>query len=132
MHVMRLLLFLAVVTVTIARCLNNGCPYGRENPPACDTFCELEPGERRQPGTLLLNMLIKNEEVHLRRTLPEWAKVIDYWIIGVDDHNTDSSPEVIEEILGHIPGEMVTVAFDGMGPTWSELVNVSVAKYPGG
>jgi hypothetical protein len=29
-----------------------------------------------QPGTLLLNMLIKNEEAHLERTLPRWAKII--------------------------------------------------------
>lgn len=34
---------------------------------------------------------------------------IDYWIIGVDDANTDSSPQVIMKHLGHIPGKIVTV-----------------------
>ena len=63
----------------------------------------------RPPGTLLLNMLIKNEAEHLDRTLPKWAKVIDYWIIGVDDANTDNSPEIIQKHLGHIPGEIVIV-----------------------
>jgi len=63
----------------------------------------------RPPGTLLLNMLIKNEEDHLARTLPRWAKIIDYWVIGVDDNNTDSSPAVIRKHLGHIPGEIVIV-----------------------
>ena len=82
---------------------------GRDNYPACDEPYLLKPGEIRPPGTLLLNMLIKDEEEHLRRTLPHWAKIIDYWIVGVDDHNTDSSPEVIMEILGHIPGEIVIV-----------------------
>jgi acid phosphatase family membrane protein YuiD len=54
-------------------------------------------------------MIIKNEAEHLRRTLPKWAKIIDYWLIGVDDANTDESPEVIKQILGHIPGEIVIV-----------------------
>ena len=84
----------------------------------------------RPPGTLLLNMLTKNEAVHLRRTLPKWAKVIDAWIIGIDDANSDESPAIIREYLGHIPGEMVVVHFDGMGPTWTELVHVGLKKYP--
>jgi hypothetical protein len=87
---------------------------------------------RRPPGTLLLNILAKNEEVHLRRTLPEWAKLIDYWVIGLDEFNTDKSAAVIHSILGHIPGEIVTIyGFDGMGPSWSVLVDVGVANYPG-
>ena len=59
---------------------------------------------RRPPGTLLLNILAKNEEVHLRRTLPEWAKLIDYWVIGLDEFNTDKSAAVIHSILGAHPG----------------------------
>jgi hypothetical protein len=54
-------------------------------------------------------MLIKDEAQHLRRTLPKWAKVIDYWIVGVDDANTDESAEIIKQYLGHIPGEIVIV-----------------------
>jgi hypothetical protein len=46
----------------------------------------------------LLNMLIKNEREHLDRTLPKWAKIIDCWIIGVDDANTDDSAEVIMKV----------------------------------
>jgi len=84
----------------------------------------------RPPGTLLLNMLIKNEREHLDRTLPRWAKIIDCWIIGVDDANTDDSREVIMKHLGHIPGHIVTVHFDGMGPTWSILVKEGVIHYP--
>lgn len=87
-------------------------------------------GAPRPPGTLLLNMLIKNEAAHLDRTLPKWAKIIDYWIIGVDDKNTDNSPEVITKHLGHIPGEMVTVKFDGMGPTWTILVERGLKDFP--
>lgn len=62
---------------------------------------------RDRPGTLLLNMLIKNEAFHLERSLPKWAPLIDYWIIGVDDKNTDNSEEIIHKYLGHIPGQTV-------------------------
>jgi hypothetical protein len=66
----------------------------------------------------------------LRRTLPKWAKIADYWIVGVDDANSDDSVDVIKRYLGHLPGEIVTVHFDGMGPTWTQVVNVGIAKYP--
>ena len=39
--------------------------------------------DKRVPGTLLLNMLTMNEAQNLDRTLPIWAKIIDYWIIGI-------------------------------------------------
>jgi len=64
-------------------------------------------GDDDRPGTLLLNMLIKNEAFHLERSLPKWAPLIDYWIIGVDDKNTDGSEEIIDKYLGHIPGQKV-------------------------
>ena len=67
----------------------------------------------RPPGTLLLNMLVKNEEEHLTRTLPKWAKLIDYWIIGVDEDNSDDSVAVIKRTIGHIPGHIVTVIKNG-------------------
>lgn len=87
-------------------------------------------GAPRAPGSLLLNMLTKNERDNLDRTLPHWAKVIDAWVIGVDEANTDDSVEVIRRHLGHIPGQIVTVHFTGIGPTWTELVDVGVREYP--
>lgn len=41
--------------------------------------------------------------------LSQWAKIIDYWIIGVDVLNTDDSEEVIHAALKGIPGEIVKV-----------------------
>lgn len=75
-------------------------------------------------------MLTKNEAANLKRTLPKWAKIIDYWIIGIDDQNTDDSPEVIMKALGHIPGAIRTVHFDGMGPTWTQLVKAGLELFP--
>eukprot|EP00808_Paulinella_micropora_P021361 g66102.t1 len=88
------------------------------------------PAHQRKPGKLLLNMLTKNEAEHLDRTLPKWKKIIDCWIIGIDDANTDNSEEIIAKHLKGIPGETVVVHFDGMGPTWSQLVQVGIKKYP--
>jgi len=92
---------------------------------------ELDDGmKRRPPGTLLLNMLIKNEAEHLERSLPKWAPLIDYWIVGIDSNNTDNSEEVIRKHLGHLPGEMLVVHFDGMGPTWTKTVERGLVAFP--
>ena len=40
-------------------------------------------GNPRATGTLLLTMLIKKEEFHLQRSLPLWAPIIDFWVIGI-------------------------------------------------
>jgi hypothetical protein len=72
-----------------------------------------DPRVVRPPGKFLLNMLVMNEAAHLTRTLPQWAKVIDYWIIGVDEKNTDNSYEIIKKYLGHLPGEIALVSTGG-------------------
>ena len=114
---------------------------------------------------------------HLSRSLPKWAPLIDYWIIGIgercpptglnpppssavsghnypqlvadgekemvrvhrtctcrllatdacartvpDSNNTDDSSAIIDKHLKHIPGELMVVDFDGMGPTWTKIV----------
>jgi hypothetical protein len=48
--------------------------------------------KNRQPGKLLLNMLIKNEAEHLERSLPKWAPLIDYWIVGIGLHPIQQCP----------------------------------------
>lgn len=30
--------------------------------------------------------------------LPAWAKIADAWVIGIDEFNTDNSPEIIKLI----------------------------------
>eukprot|EP00696_Hemimastix_kukwesjijk_P007002 gnl/Hemi2/188_TR60_c0_g1_i1.p1 gnl/Hemi2/188_TR60_c0_g1~~gnl/Hemi2/188_TR60_c0_g1_i1.p1 ORF type:complete len:505 (+),score=159.57 gnl/Hemi2/188_TR60_c0_g1_i1:30-1517(+) len=77
---------------------------------------------RKKPHkyTLCLVIIAKNEEVLLERCLPEWAKVVDCWVIGLDGENTDKSEEVIRKHLGHLPGVVVSTGnFTGFGPTWN-------------
>ena len=45
-----------------------------------------------------------------------------YWVIGVDRNNTDETEEVIARHLAEVPGEVLVVDFDGMGPTWTKVV----------
>ena len=37
---------------------------------------------------------------------------------------------VVKKYLGHLPGEIMVVHFDGMGPTWTQLVERGIEKYP--
>jgi hypothetical protein len=89
-----------------------------------------QPGKPRPAGSLLLNMLIKNEAEHLNRTLPAWARIVDYWVVGVDDGNTDDSEAVILRHLSHLPGRIERVHFTGMGPTWTLLVEAGLRHFP--
>jgi hypothetical protein len=88
-------------------------------------------GATLPPGKLMVNMLVKNEAEHLERTLPLWAKIVDYWIIGVDDANTDDSIAIIKKHLGHLPGEICEVHFDGIGPTWNQVAQLGIKNFPG-
>jgi hypothetical protein len=63
----------------------------------------------RPPGALLLNLLVMNEGANLNRTLPVWANIIDYWVIGVDEKNSDDSIDIIKRYLGHLPGAILDV-----------------------
>lgn len=92
----------------------------------------LRPGEQRPAGTLLLNMLVKNEADNLLRTLPEWSKLpIDCYVIGVDEHNNDNTIDIINKYLGHIKhGYIHTVRnFESIGQSWNELVQIGVDKF---
>eukprot|EP00164_Ancoracysta_twista_P016037 GFYU01026746.1.p1 GENE.GFYU01026746.1~~GFYU01026746.1.p1 ORF type:complete len:548 (+),score=142.89 GFYU01026746.1:146-1789(+) len=95
----------------------------------CIAMSGLATAVKAKPG-LLLNMLTRDEAENLDRTLPHWAKIIDAWVIGIDVKNTDNSEEIIEKHLGHIPGKIVVVEFDGMGPAWTKLVKVGIEKFP--
>jgi hypothetical protein len=85
---------------------------------------------QREPGTLLLTMIVKNEAARLDTSLPAWAPLIDSWVIGVDRNNTDNTEEIILKHLGNVPGEILIVDFDGMGPTWTKVVQHGLKKYP--
>ena len=85
---------------------------------------------QQEPGTFMLTMIVKNEALRLETSLPAWAPIIDYWVIGVDRNNTDNTEDVIAKHLSHVPGEILIVDFDGMGPTWTKVVEHGLKKFP--
>ncbi len=76
---------LLVVLLAVACCIAGGSDAGVDSPANDGYRGASGPAPARGGGSLLLNMLIKNEEDHLRRSLPEWAKIVDYWIVGVGE-----------------------------------------------
>ena len=55
--------------------------------------------------TICLNMIVKNEEHCIEKSLNSIKHLIDYWIIS-DTGSTDNTKEKIKEILKDIPGEL--------------------------
>lgn len=87
-------------------------------------------GKVANSPTLMLNMLVREEEDHLSRTLPLWGSTVDYWVIGLERDNTDHSRELIEKHLGHLPGEIIEVDFVDMGTTWNQVMKFGIDKFP--
>lgn len=52
-----------------------------------------------------LNMIVKNEEAVIEKSLESVKKLIDYWVI-VDTGSTDQTKEKIQKVLKGIPGEL--------------------------
>lgn len=48
---------------------------------------------------ICLLMIVRDEETSLRTNLPLWRDVATCYVIGVDDRTTDSTAEVILEVL---------------------------------
>eukprot|EP00941_MAST-03F_sp_MAST-3F-sp1_P004515 g4515.t1 len=81
-------------------------------------------------GKLILMMSLKNEEENLRKSLPEWAKIVDAYVLGIDVTNSDDSEAVIKEHLGHLPGVIIPVEFSGLGIIFSQLAMMASLKFP--
>lgn len=81
--------------------------------PAAGPFLEMEPDpvkavdtKNRQDAVaysdeidICLLMIVRDEETSLRTNLPLWRDVATCYVIGVDDRTTDSTVEVILEVL---------------------------------
>lgn len=77
--------------------------------------------------TIGLAMLVKDEETTLPATLERVLPAIDAWTV-MDTGSTDSSREIVHELLTDIPGELVERTFDGFGPSRSALLRAAADK----
>jgi hypothetical protein len=74
--------------------------------------------------TVGLAMLVKDEETTLPETLPRIRPVIDAWTV-LDTGSTDSSREIVHDLLKGIPGGLVRSTFDGFGPSRTSLLHLA-------
>ncbi len=74
--------------------------------------------------TICLNMIVKNEAHVIRRCLESVRPLIDRWLI-VDTGSTDGTQDLIREILGDIPGELVERPWKNFGHNRSEAITLA-------
>lgn len=77
--------------------------------------------------TIGLATLVKNEAEALPATIERILPVIDAWTV-MDTGSSDNSREIIRDILGDLPGELVERPFDGFGPARSALLRAAANK----
>src|SRR3954471_9644974 len=63
-------------------------------------------GLNRFGQTGCLNMIVKNEALVIARCLSAVRPLIDSWVI-VDTGSSDGTQEIVREVLGDLPGELI-------------------------
>lgn len=82
--------------------------------------------DTHQP-TLCLCMIVKNEAKVIARALASAMPHIDYWII-CDTGSTDGTPDIVQSMLGHIPGELHHTAWKNFGHNRTEVLRLARQK----
>lgn len=72
---------------------------------------------------ICLGMIVRNESRVLPRLVASLDGVIDQWLI-VDTGSDDGTPEVARELLGHLPGQVVSRPWVNFGHNRTELVEM--------
>lgn len=61
-------------------------------------------------------MIVKNEEKTLPRLADSLQDQLDHWTI-VDTGSTDGTKDVVRDLFGHLPGELIEDEWRGYGPS---------------
>ncbi|SHT65813.1 glycosyl transferase family protein [Mycobacteroides abscessus subsp. abscessus] len=77
--------------------------------------------------TVCLNMIVRDERHVIGRCLESVKGLIDYWVI-VDTGSTDGTPELIDETLAGIPGELHHRPWRDFGTNRTEAVELARGK----
>lgn len=78
------------------------------------------------PGnpTVCLAMMVRDEVPSLTRGLPSILPLIDSWRV-LDTGSTDGTPELLQRMLGHLPGHVQVSPWQDFGTNRTELVQWS-------
>ncbi|MFM8861360.1 MAG: glycosyltransferase, partial [Acidimicrobiia bacterium] len=72
---------------------------------------------------ICLAMIVRNETRTLPRLVASLDGVIDEWCI-IDTGSDDGTPEVVHELLGHLPGRLEHRPWKDFGHNRTELVRL--------
>lgn len=82
--------------------------------------------------SLAVVMLARDEALLLRRHLPEWQPLAEYFVIGLDDRSFDlnEAERLAAELLAPKPVETYSFSFEGFGSAKSLLLRQAHARFP--
>jgi tetratricopeptide (TPR) repeat protein len=76
---------------------------------------------------ICLAMIVRNEANVLPRMVASLGGVVDEWLV-VDTGSTDATPQVLEGLLGHLPGQVEHRAWRNFGYNRTELVQMATRR----
>ena len=72
-------------------------------------------------------MIVRNETAVIRRCLDSVKSILDYWVI-CDTGSTDNTPEIIQETLSGIPGELHRAQWVDFGHNRTQALKLAKDK----
>lgn len=87
----------------------------------------------QESPSLLLALMVRDEEDNLRANLPQWAPIGDAVVCGIDERTTDQSARAVVESLPSLPRWIFSFRFENFGQgrsvvlreAWRKFSNVS-------
>lgn len=84
----------------------------------------------QQQNSVVMTMIVRDEEVNIRSNLPLWVPLIKYFVFMVDKRTSDGTVKAIEEILkGKREFHIEMYNFDGFGPARSASLKTAWNKF---
>eukprot|EP01032_Pedospumella_encystans_P032437 gene32437-36617_t len=77
-------------------------------------------------------MLCRDEDVNLKANIPNWLRVVDYFVFVVDNRTRDNSVNTIENLLGKVGKKykVVNNDFTGFGPARTLSLDAAWTHFP--
>lgn len=81
---------------------------------------------------IVMTMLCRDEDVNLKANIPNWLRVVDYFVFVVDDRTLDNSVATIESMLNTVGKryEIVYNNFTGFGAARTLSLNAAWKHFP--
>ena len=73
--------------------------------------------------SICLNMVVGNEERVIRRCLESVVNHIDTWVVNCN--GSDRSSEIVQEVLGHLPGQLLQDPWQNFAQNRSLVINAA-------